>query len=132
MLIFNDPFHRDAERKEDLLMAISNLFMERRNERFIIEWIMYFLGKVQSNLSSSEQNIDCSLFSLDLYMFCIVMASGCAAFITDDKLSMSNRMQWLNTFPEALWLLSKRPSWDKHMPRVMQENTFQIKKNIIR
>ena len=108
-------------------MTISNLLMERRNESFATEWIMYFLGKVQSNLhnNSTHENIGHCLFSLDLYIFCIVVVSGCASFVTNE-MSMSNRIQWLNKFPEALWLLSKRSIWDDHMPRVMQRKIMQI------
>ncbi|XP_055302054.1 focadhesin [Sitodiplosis mosellana] len=111
----------DAERKEELLMTISDLLMEWQNERFTSEWIMYFLGKVQSNLNqdSTKETMVHSLFSLDLYMFCIVMVSGCATFV-NDELSMNNRMRWLKKFPEALWLLSKLSSWDNHMPRIFE------------
>lgn len=83
---------------------------------------MYYLAKVQSNIHNDSTH---SLFSLDLFMFCIVVVSGCVSFITNG-MSMSNRIEWLNKFPEALWMLSKRSSWDAHMPRVIQQIIMQI------
>lgn len=94
--------------------------MEWRNGTCLCEWVMYLLGKVQSNLNqdATKENVVRSLYSLDLYMFCIVVLGGGSIFINDD-LNMHNRLLWLKKFPESLWLLSKRPIWATHMPRVM-------------
>lgn len=119
LIIYSQILHRDGERKDELLIKMSKLLMECRDDNTSSEWIMYFLGKVQSNLHQDlKENIHQRLFSLNLYMFCIVVVSGCAVFV-NNELSMSNRLQWLNKFPEALWLLRKRSSWTSHMPRVI-------------
>lgn len=80
---------------------------------------MFFLGMVQSNLTQNitKDHNSHGLFSLDLFMFCMVVSTGCATFI-NDELSVKNRMRWLNKFPEALWIISKRPTLTGHMPRV--------------
>lgn len=106
----------DRKRKDDLLAEVSNLSALRHNESTLSDWIMYFLGKVQADLSQDTNAIG-SLFSLDLFMFFIVIAAGCDAYIKEE-LSLNNRIQWLNKFPDALYLLSKRSSWNYHMARV--------------
>lgn len=80
---------------------------------------MYFLGKVQANLTQETTNdeITPSLFSLDVFMLCLVVAAGCATFITDN-LNMANRIHWIDKLPEAVLMLQKRPIWTNHMPRV--------------
>lgn len=77
---------------------------------------MYFLGIVQSILNQGR-SVSTSVFSLDVLIFCIVLATGCATFV-DNTMSMENRLQWIDKFPEALWLLSERSNWAEHMPRV--------------
>lgn len=112
--------HSDTERKELLLSKLLDLLVTDRDESALSEWLMYFLGKVQSNFnqgSNMENTVVHSLFSLDLFIFCIVVTAGCAIFV-DAELNMKNRIQWLEQFPDALWLLSKRSTWTGHMPRV--------------
>lgn len=98
---------------------MSNLLMIRRSESALCEWIMYFLGKVQSDLTqeTTKDNTPRNWFPLDLFMSCIVIVAGCDIFI-NEELSVKNKMNWLKKFPEALWLLSKRSNWNSHMPRV--------------
>ncbi|XP_031635799.1 focadhesin [Contarinia nasturtii] len=107
----------DRKRKDDLLVEISNLSAQRYSESTLSDWIMYFLGKVQSDLS--QDNSVRIPFSLDLFMFVIVIAAGCDIFVSA-PLSINNRKQWLNKFPEALYLLSKRSNWTCHMPRIFE------------
>lgn len=98
--------------------------MECRDDCASSEWIMFFLGKVQSNLKQDlKDNIYHRLFSLNLFVFCVVVVSGCATFV-NGELTLSNRLLWLNKFPEALWLLSKRSTWSSHMPRVIFKKIF--------
>lgn len=118
-IIFFQHIYSDTERKELLLSKLLDLLVTDRDESALSEWIMYFLGKVQSNFNqgSNMENIANSLFSLDLFIFCIIVTAGCAIFV-DAELNMKNRIQWLEQFPDALWLLSKRSTWTGHMPRV--------------
>lgn len=89
------------------------------DDRIFREWIMFFLGIVQSNFNQGQSmsTKKDSIFSLDVFIFCIVVSTGCVAFI-DDEIGMKNRIQWIEKFPEALWLLSERSHWTDQMPRV--------------
>lgn len=112
------PFRID-ERKQLLLASLSNLLINCRDECDLCEWMMDFLGIVQSNFRQepTKNNIDHSEFSLQVFIYCIVTVTGCAAFV-DDEISLQNQTRYLNKLPEALWQLSKRPIWTYHMPRV--------------
>lgn len=112
-------FFRNAERKALLLKTMLNLLMKWCNDSALSEWLMHFLGKVQSkfNQEYTKDSLAHSLFSLDVFIFSLVVVTGCATFI-DDELSLKNRLSWLNKLPEALWLISKEPRWCDHMPRV--------------
>lgn len=110
---------RNDERKNEFLAEVLNLLTNNRDETSLNEWIMYFLGRVQSNLSQETTNDGApSFFSLDMFMLCVVVGAGCATFVTD-KLNMANRIQWIDKFPEAVLLLQKRPIWTNHLPRVL-------------
>lgn len=112
-------FFRIDEGKELLLAKLSNLLINRCDEMDLCEWIMDFLGIVQSNFrqESTNSNIARSEFSLEVFIYCIVTFTGCATFV-DDEINLKNRTRYLNKFPEALWQLSKRSNWTYHMPRV--------------
>lgn len=118
-------FFRDNHRKDLLLAKLSDLLVASSDEVALSQWIMYFLGKVQSNLTQDHAE---RLFSLDLFVFCIIVISGCASLV-DNELITKNRLKWLNLFPEALWLVSQRTNWSDHMPRVriihVIQNTFE-------
>lgn len=114
---FSSVHCSDMERKETLLAKLLNLLLTWNNENTLIEWIMYFLGMVLSYLNQSQDHLSHDIFVLELFMFSIVVATGCAAFV-DENLGIRNKICWLNRFPEALWLLSKRQNWTFHMPRV--------------
>lgn len=102
-----------------LSKLLGLLTHESDDDRVFREWIMYFLGIVQSNFNQGEtmSTKKDSVFSLDVFVFCIVVSTGCVAFV-DNEVSMNNRIQWIDKFPEALWLLSERSHWADQMPRV--------------
>lgn len=111
---------RNNERKDLILSKLFILLTHESNDDGIFrDWIMYFLGIVQSNFNQGESTSTTkdSVFSLDVFVFCIVVSTGCVAFV-DNEINMENRAQWINTFPEALFLLSNRSEWGIHMPRV--------------
>lgn len=111
---------RNDERKDLVLLKLLNLLTCGSNDDGVFrEWIMYFLGIVQANFNQGQSisTTKDSVFALDVFVFCIVVSTGCGAFV-DNEMSMKNRIQWIDTFPEALWLLSERPHWTDHMPRV--------------
>lgn len=118
--LFDSSFFRKCERKDLILSKLLNVLTRDANDDAIFrEWIMYFLGIVLSNFNQepSKSTIKDSAFALDVLIFCIVVSTGCAVFI-DNEISMKNRIQWIDKFPEALWLLSERSHWSDHMPRV--------------
>lgn len=102
-----------------MLKLLLLLTRDAKDDAVFREWIMYFLGIVQSNFNQgqSKSTTKDSAISLDIFIFCIVSFTGCAAFI-DNEMNMKNRSQWIDKFPEALWLLSERSHWADHMPRV--------------
>lgn len=100
---------------------------QNTNESQRNAWIMYMLGKVQSNFNQehTERSFAHSLFLFDTFIFILVVVTGMAIFI-DDDLNLNNRMHWIEKFPEALWFLSKRPQWDDQMPRVKFSTNFTL------
>lgn len=113
-------FFRNEDRKDLVLSKLFTLLTNESNDDAVFrDWIMYFLGIVQSNFNQghSASTKKDSVFSLDVFVFCIVVSTGCVAFV-DDEINMNNRNQWIDKFPEALWLLSERPHWADHMSRV--------------
>lgn len=107
------------ERTNQLLRKMLDLLEEQCNDGAFIEWIMHFLGKVQSNFiqMQSIDSFERSLFCLDVFSFCLVVVAGCQTFITHE-LSLKNKFIWINKLPEAVWLISKTSQWSDHMPRV--------------
>lgn len=102
-------------------MQLHSLLMHCNDDVTVSDWIMYFLGKVQSNFNQSKDSRGQSLFALDVFVFSLVVIAGCAAFV-DNELGTANRLQWLDKLPESLWLLSKQPHWNVHLPRVRSLN----------
>lgn len=109
----------DRERKEILLLKISELLLMDKDDTKLCEWLAFFLGKVQANFTADakNENLEHSLFCLDLFIYCLVFTSGCSIFLSGEH-SLENRAKWLNKLPDALWMLTKRKYWNEHMPRV--------------
>lgn len=103
-----------------LFKEYSELLQTGYQEKDICDWIMYFLGKIQSEftVTNSDQNAKQKLFYLDFLTLSIVVASGCSIFV-EDNLKSQDHLNWLKLFPESLWLLSTTNTWDNCMPRVI-------------
>lgn len=111
--------YRDREQKDLILGKISKSIRHWNNDNEICDWTMFLMGKTLALLSAevNSNNISTAHFSLDIFLCNIVLASGCD--VIDGELNLENRKNWINRFPEALWLLSERDHWNENLIRVI-------------
>lgn len=81
------------------------------------DWLLYSMSKTQAHLTVDSSQ---GLFSLDFFIYAIVIATGCEVFCP--PLRVANSMDWLDRLPLALDMLSKSPQWSGNIARVCDAN----------
>ncbi|KAJ6641283.1 Focadhesin [Pseudolycoriella hygida] len=101
-----------------VLERIACLLHRYGNDKNVSSWTMEIQSRVQAALSDkSQQN---SEFLMDLFMMCIIVASGCSMLCGNVSVIASCRQSRLDGFPAALNILTERAFWRDCSVRIFE------------